>query len=318
MIDAMGAFVWAVAAALVAGFSAAVPWLIYARNVVPSLAKANAQPAAYAVAAIPALLASVATVARLLGLTTGSIRTDVVVIVAVIGLASSWGPIVRGALSVTGGSGSPTAPAFRNAMRIGAVSLAVIIFFATATWVVAPAYASLRACMDAEEILADAEPPPPNPMPLADALPHPPPEPGALYTFSFPQNLEQAATSRHDVDTHAQLVEAGFVGGHMRAWYAADGRGIQADVFEFRTADGAAGYQAAVTRHACQFANEAFAAPMGGIGLQVRYGTGDPIVEQISWVAGNRRYLVSHSALAVPSDHGRILAIRDAAMSTWP
>ena len=312
----MGAFLLAVAGGLIAGISAAVPWLIYARNVVPGLERERARPAAYVVAAVPALLASAATAARLFGLTTGSLRTDVILIVAVIGLASSWGPIVRGVLTLTGGPGSPADPAVPTAMRSVAAGLAAILFLSTATWVVAPAYASLQACMDAEEILADVEPQPPNPMPLPDAIPHPPPEPGALYAFSFPQNLEQAATSRHDENTRAQLVEAGFVAGHFRSWYAADGRWIQIDAFEFGTEEGAARYQAAVTRHACQFANEAFTAPMDGIGLQVRYGSGDPIVEQISWLAGNRRYLVSHSALDVPSDHGRILAIQQAALAT--
>ena len=54
-----------------------------------------------------------------------------------------------------------------------------------------------------------------------------------------------------------------------------------------------------VNRHACGFANEAFEAPMGGIGLQVRYETGAPYTEQISWVAGNRRYKVQVSAYDV-------------------
>ena len=104
----------------------------------------------------------------------------------------------------------------------------------------------------------------------------------------------------------------------MRYWYAADGRGIQANVFEFGSPEGAAAYQAQVNRHACLFSNDAFEAPMGGVGLQVRYATGDPLVEQVSWVAGNRRYLFSVTELAPPSNHRRILAIADAAMAIWP
>jgi hypothetical protein len=314
----MEAFLPALVAALVAGLSAAAPWLIYAQRVFPSLRAAGARPAAYVVAAVPALLASLAALARLGGITTGDLRSDVVLLVAILTLASSWGPIVRGALALTGGPAYVPDSLLRTGMRPLAVVLAVAIFIATATWVVTPAYLSLRACMAAEAILAAVDPPPANPAPLPDSLPYNPPEPGALYTFSFPMNLEQAATSRHDEDTGTQLAAAGFVAGHMRAWYAADGRGIQADVFEFETPEGAAEYQAAVTRHACRYANEAFRAPMSGIGLQVRYGTGDPIVEQISWIAGNRRYLVQVSERSVPPDHGRILAILESATIGWP
>ena len=319
-------FLAAVAGGLAAGLSAAAPWWVYRSRVVEGLLRARAAPAAYLVAAIPALLASAATVARLVGFTTGSLRTDVALIAVIIGIACSWPPIVRGALVLTGSLGEPLSAegqgprdeSFARPMRAVAAGLSAVLFLWTSTWVVAPAYASLRACMDVESMLADLEPAAPNPAPLADALPYNPPEPGALYAFGFPMNLEQAATSRHDVNTREQLVDAGFVGGEMRAWYAADGRGIQADVFEFGTPEGAAAYQAAVMRHACQYSNAAFEAPLGGIGLQVRYETGDPIVEQISWVAGNRRYLIQHSALEVPPDHRRINEIRDASMSTWP
>ena len=313
----MGAFLPAVVAALIAGLSAAAPWLVYALRIFPSLRAAGARPVAYVVAAAPALLASLATLARLGGLTTGDLRSDVVLLVAILTLASSWGPIARGALALTGGSRYVPDSLLRSAMRPLALVLAVAIFVATATWVVTPAYLSLRACMDADAILAAVDPPPANPAPLPDSLPYNPPEPGATYAFSFAMNLEQAATSRHDEDTRAQLVAAGFVAGHMRSWYAADGRGIQADVFEFETPEGAAEYQAAVTRHACQFANEAFRAPMSGIGLQVRYSTGDPIVEQISWIAGNRRYLVQVSERGIPPDHGRILAILESSTASW-
>ena len=317
----MGAFAVAVAVGLVAGISAAAPWVIYARQVVPRLADTHARPAAFFLAALPAALASIATFAALVGFTTGSLQQDVTLIAAIVGIACSWSPIVRGALMFTGGAREAIVGDLDTrvtlARMIGYLMAALVVVESVLVYA-GPAYASMITCFDAEAILADAEPPPANGAPLADALPYTPPEPGATYVFHFPMNLEQTASSRHDPATRDQLADAGFEGAHLRAWYAADGRGIQADVMEFGTPHGAAAYQAQVTRHACQYANEAFEAPMGGIGMQVRYGTGDPIVEQISWVAGNRRYLVSVTEDAAPADHRRILAILDAATLGWP
>lgn len=321
----MGAFVVAVAAGLAAGASAAAPWLIYARRAIPNLARTGARPAAYAVAAIPAVLATAATFARLTGLTTGSLQADVTLIAVVIGVACTWPAIVQGALILTGGPlpGGPGVVDHPEAAapeaRATAVGMCAIVFLYTASWFVSPAYASLIACGDAEQILGNAQPPPANFAVLADAMPSGPPEPGAQYAFEYAMNLDQTATSRHDPHTREQLIRSGYVGGHVKVWLAADGRGIEADVMEFTAPEGATAYQAEVTRHACEYANEAFEAPLGGVGLQVRYETGDPIVEQVSWVAGNRRYLVMVSELAIPSDHQRILDIMDAATSSgWP
>jgi hypothetical protein len=318
MIGVMGAFLPAAVAALVAGISAAAPWLIYAQRIFPSLRAAGARPAAYVVALAPATLASLAIIARIRGFTTGDLRSDLILLTAILTLASSWGPITRAAIAMTGGPAYVPDSLLRPAMRGVALVMAAFVCTYTATWVVAPAYASLRACMVADDLLADLDPPPGHPAQVFDAIPYTAPESGAHYAYSLPMNLEQAATSRHDENTRDQLEAAGFVAGHARGWYAADGRTIQIDAFEFRTAHGAAEYLAAVTRHACQFANEAFRAPMSGIGLQVRYNTGDPIVEQISWIAGNRRYLVQVSERSVPTDHRRILAILDAATAGWP
>lgn len=135
------------------------------------------------------------------------------------------------------------------------------------------------------------------------------PEPGAALAFDEPADLAAAAESRHDPDTRQQLEAAGFVRGHLRGWSAVDGRTVQADAFEFSTHQGALAYQRRVIGHACRYANETFEGPNGGIGLQVRYSTGDPIVEQVSWVDGNRRFVVAISHLEPPATHDRILAI---------
>ena len=317
----MGAFIVALAAGFAAGASAAAPWLIYARRVIPNLARAGARPAAYPVAAIPAVLATAATFARVTGLTTGSFQTDITLIAVVIGVACTWPAVARGALILTGGPRPGVPPVIYDPesaaprARATAFSMGALVFLFTASWFVLPAYASLVACSDAEQILANAQRPARIPAALADAIPSGPLEPGAQFAFEFSMNLDQTAGSRHDPHTREQLIRAEYLGGHAKAWIAADGRGIQADVFEFTAPEGAAAYQAEVTRHACVYANEAFEAPMGGIGLQVRYETGDPIVEQVSWVAGNRRYLVMVSELGIPSDHQRILDIMEAATS---
>jgi hypothetical protein len=315
----MGAFIAAVIAGLVAAAAAAAPWQIYARRIIPSLSRAQARSAAYVVAAFPALAASAAIIARLAGSTTGSIRTDITLIAAAIGVASAWGPIVQAALRVTGGPASTSVgDGVPEAMRYTAFALSTVLALGSLAWFVTPAYASLRACIDAEAILASADPAPSNPTALADSLTINPPEAGAQFGFSFAINLETAATMKHDSESRDQLLRSGFVEGYMRAWVASDGRGIQTEVFEFQSTKGALAYQSDVTRHACDYANEAFAAPLGGIGLQVRYETGDPLVEQVSWVAGSRRYYVMISALAAPLDHSRILAIQRAALASPP
>ena len=181
-----------------------------------------------------------------------------------------------------------------------------------------PAVASIQACLDTEGILANAEPAPANPNPIDIAFSYNPPEPGATYMLDVPMTLELAASNKSDPAAREQLIAAGFVGAHARSWVARDSNWIEAEVMEFGTPEGATTYQGQVHRYACGYSDEAFSAPMGGIGLQVRYGTGAPYVEQISWVAANRRYKVQISAWERPSHHSRILAIQEFTTRTWP
>jgi hypothetical protein len=327
----MEAVAWTVVSGIVAGLSAAAPWMVYANRVVPSLANASARPAAYLVAAIPAMVTTVLTLAVLLGFTTGSLRNDIVLIAATAAVACAWGPIVRGALSISGGPSAlraPTSPdgtevddggsRAHTARTIG-FALGVSLFMVTMTSFAIPATASFVACVDTERILADAKPPPPaNTARIQDALSYNQPEPGAQYIHNFPASLDLIATWKHDPETREQLVAAGFVGAHVKQWVADDENWIEAEIIEFATPEGASTYQAQAHRHACGYADEAFEAPMGGIGLQVRYETGAPYVEQISWVADNRRYKVQISAYARPSDHSRILGIHEVVTNAWP
>jgi hypothetical protein len=103
----------------------------------------------------------------------------------------------------------------------------------------------------------------------------------------------------------------GFEEGFGRAWTLGDGLILSEVGFGFRDAAGARGYHAAVSRYACQFANAAYAAPGDGIGLQVRRGGSgpDPTDEQISWVTGTTRFVITLKSPYRPADHGRIEAL---------
>jgi len=320
----MGPVAWSVVTGLITAVSAALPWLVYANPVVPSLARSSARSPAYYVAAIPAAIVSVLTVARLRGFSTGSVRDDVILIAATATAASAWGPIVRGAMAITGGptpQGSPAATRdgarARHARGIG-TALGVTLFLLTLPAFAVSAAASFVACLATERILAEAEPTLFNPAPIEDAFAYARPEEGARFLLDFPVSLELAASSKSDPAVYEQLVEAKFVGAQVRRWMTQDGSGIEAEVMEFVTPEGAATYQGWVNRSACGYANEAFSTPMGGIGLQVRYATEAPYVEQISWVAGNRRYKVQISAYEQPFDHSRVLSIQETSTAGWP
>lgn len=173
----------------------------------------------------------------------------------------------------------------------------------------APAIAYARACIAVEFLLpSQGNDGPAQASPLAVAL-LASPEPDATLLSDKAMDVEAAAESRHDPDTRAQLLGDGFSAGHLRQWRAADGRQISADVFEFRDSGGALKYHRSVNQYACQFSNEAFQGPGEGVGLQVRWSRGDPIVEQVSWVVGSRRFVVAVSALAPSAHHDRVLGL---------
>lgn len=192
--------------------------------------------------------------------------------------------------------------------RLGPLLISVALFGAVVVGS-APAIAYARACVGVEFLLpshgSDGST---QALPLATSLVTEP-EPNAVLSLDEAMGLEPAAASRHDPDTRAQLLHDGFVAGQSRQWVASDGRQISADVFEFAGAAGALDYHRSVNRYACQFSNEAFGGPGDGVGLQVRFSRGDPIVEQVSWVTGRRRFVVSVGALAPPAGHERVLRL---------
>jgi hypothetical protein len=123
------------------------------------------------------------------------------------------------------------------------------------------------------------------------------------------RDLTQEAATKRDPDTAAELRTAGFQGAFHLGWADPSGRGISAEVMEFGNQAGALFYHRTVSRYACQFANAAYGSADGGLGLEVRYSTGDPISEQIAWVDGARRFVVSRTYLAVPADLEQILEL---------
>jgi len=125
-----------------------------------------------------------------------------------------------------------------------------------------------------------------------------------------PMGIEDAAASRGYSEARAVLERYGFSAAYRRATRLDDGMQIQTDVFEFSEARGAQDWHAWINRNACQFSNETFAAPGPAIGLQLRRQT--PvfhIVEQVSWVVGNRRFVISRGFVDRPPNHDMILGI---------
>lgn len=167
----------------------------------------------------------------------------------------------------------------------------------------APAVYTARACIGVELLL------PTQATEFTDAAPPflDDPEPGARLVTDVVLDLEDEASSRHDPDAHQQLVDAGFVIAYHRVWQTSIGDQIEASESSFEDAAGALYFHQQVNRYACGFSNEAFAGPGDAVGLQVRYGSGPhPIVEQVSWVLGARRYVVSVGTAAAPADHERV------------
>lgn len=129
-------------------------------------------------------------------------------------------------------------------------------------------------------------------------------------------DLEAAAAYRHDPDSLRQLEIHGFREAFHREFRTDDGSVISSTVYEFSTVPNAVDFQAYANRYACVFANEAFAgpAPHDGVGLQIRYGNPDQIVEQVSWVRGPRRYVIALGFLGRPPDHSAIMRLAEAAI----
>jgi hypothetical protein len=132
--------------------------------------------------------------------------------------------------------------------------------------------------------------------------------PGYVVTSDGGLSLEMVVAGRvNPVESRVELLRDQFVDGYSQDWEGAtDGVGFTAQ--RFATGAGAQDFHAFANRFACQFANETFAGPRGSIGLQIRYRGGD-IGEQVSWVSGTTRILVSFIQDDAPPDHSKIEAL---------
>jgi hypothetical protein len=185
-----------------------------------------------------------------------------------------------------------------------AIALAAIIGFAPAIVLARPS-----ACDVAESLLASER------RTLATADPNAEPNgpallvPGGGYQSvgAGTMNVVEAASTRYDPETLHQLEAAHYLQGYWAAWVHESGTKLGADVFVFAHQSGALDYQVAVTRYACRYATEAFRIPGGGVGLRIRYGSGDPIRDQAAWVVGPARTIIAVGYTAPPADHHQLL-----------
>jgi hypothetical protein len=165
------------------------------------------------------------------------------------------------------------------------------------------------ACRNVQPILAAAEASPrmtPIDDPTLSHLVLVDPGEAATLVDDGGMGIERAAESRHDPAAADKLHAAGFVGAYRRDWETPAGRHLSAEIFAFGTPDGAARFHRQMSEYACRFSSLAFVGSAGETGLRVNYTGGDPIVEQLGWVDGSFRIVVTRSYAQAPPDHDEI------------
>ncbi len=125
-------------------------------------------------------------------------------------------------------------------------------------------------------------------------------------TLDRPTTLDIVVESRRNPEeSRVELIRDGFVDGYERS-YAGPRDHLEYGAQRFSSPDGALAFQAFANRYACQFANEVFRGLRGSIGLQIRFASGKPIGEQVSWVSGATRIVVFVDFDEPPPDHFRV------------
>ena len=138
-------------------------------------------------------------------------------------------------------------------------------------------------------------------------------------------SLLGTANSRHDPDSLELLRDHSFRGSVARLWHTPQGLRLEHQIYEFGSPRDAQSFEVHAATYTCRFANSAWRAdlphPSGGfsmgLGFQVRHRAA-AIVEQISWVRGTRRHVISVGLPEVPKHHGqiaglaRLASVRDA------
>jgi hypothetical protein len=155
--------------------------------------------------------------------------------------------------------------------------------------------------------------------PIEDLDPLLPESVGAGFTRQADRPIPDAqelASGRGDPSFWLDVAtETRFLHGYEHWWDLDPGPIAEAQVLQFATHEDALSFQDRVVFGSCHSSREAFdvAGIEGTIGLQIWWSNGD-VSEQVSFVRGSRRYLVSIRAGAAPPPRAMVLvATRSAA-----
>jgi hypothetical protein len=207
--------------------------------------------------------------------------------------------------------GRPPLPVVAVVIAVGA---AVAVAVPIARGALSPV---ATACEQAQPILAASEAVPRSRAIIDPALSHMTlvdPGVAARLVVDGGLGLRAAAASRHDPRAGEKLAADGFEAAYQREWETPEGRTLSAEVFRFATPAGAARFHREMTEYACRFSSLAFPGFLNSTGLQVNYSSGDPVVEQLAWVEGRYRIVVSRSFAERPRDHADITDLAFRAM----
>ena len=200
--------------------------------------------------------------------------------------------------------GNARRPTASGLLLPAAVLLGGLLFLAVAPRFLDEIAITRDPCAVVDDLLAESAPEPFDVEPV-EWMPRQMPA-GFEVTENRPTTLETVVAGRVNPEaSRIELLEDGFVDGYEQFW---DGPtyNISFTAQRFASTEGALAFQAFANQFACQFANETFVGPRRSIGLQIRYGEGPPIGEQVSWVSGTTRVLVAVRHPAPPPDHQRI------------
>lgn len=205
----------------------------------------------------------------------------------------------------------------RRVVRLLVAGGLVVIVGLTAILVVTGPTA--RSCARTDDLLRRAEA-------TSDAAPSSPSDLRTLLPSSLGEGYRDAGEQVvHDAATigrergdawRVQLQEAGFVAGYRRWWFRLpSGPMIGLQVFDFRTHAGALTFQHWIVHASCTSSSDVFTLDevAGGIGQHIEWSDGSQS-DQISFVRGTRRYLVSVHGNVSP-DRALIVEIAGHTMS---
>jgi hypothetical protein len=115
----------------------------------------------------------------------------------------------------------------------------------------------------------------------------------------------------HQAEMRAHLQQNHFRLGFERGWYGSE-HAVLMTVQIFEEPDDAAAYHRWIsTSFTCRFSNEVFEGPVeGSIGFQIRWADGD-VSEQIAFVRGPLRYVVSLRGAPPPPDRGAVVNLAE-------